>query len=34
MTDALSVLEAINSGGEPELTESLKSLAETHLVAL
>ena len=28
------VLEALNSGGEPELANSLKSLAETHRVAL
>ena len=34
LTDALSVLEALNNGGEPELTFSLKSLAETHRVAL
>ena len=34
LTDALSVLESLNSGGEPELTDSLKSLAETHRVAL
>ena len=34
LTDALSVLEALNSGGEPELADSLKSLTETHRVAL
>ena len=34
LTDALSVLEALNNGGEPELTDSLKSLAETHRVAI
>ena len=34
MTDALSVLEALNSGGEPELTDSLKSLAETYRIAI
>ena len=33
-TDALSVLEALNNGGEPELKDSLKSLAETHGVAI
>ena len=30
LNGALSVLEALNSGGEHELTDSLKSLAETH----
>ena len=34
LTDALSVLEALNNGGEPELTDSIKSLDETHRVAL
>ena len=34
LTDALSVLEALKSGGEPELTDSLKSLAETYRVAI
>ena len=34
LTDALSVLEALNNGGEPELTDSLMSLAKTHRVAI
>ena len=34
LTDALSVLEALNSEGEPELADFLKSLAETHRVDL
>ena len=34
LTDALSVLEALANGGEQELSDSLKSLAETHRVAL
>ena len=33
-TDALSVLDALASGCEPELADSLTSLAETHRVAL
>ena len=28
------MLEALNSGGEPKLADSLKSLAEAHRVAL
>ena len=28
------MLEALNNGGEPELTDSLKSLAGTHRVAI
>ena len=34
LTDALSVLEALNNGCKPELADSLKSLAETNRVAL
>ena len=34
LTDAISVLEALNKGGESELTDSLKSLAETQRVAI
>ena len=30
LTDALSVLEALNSGGEPELADSLMCLAHTQ----
>ena len=34
LTDALSVLEALNNGCKPELADSLKSVAETNRVAL
>ena len=34
LTDALSVLEAIKGGNEPELMESLRELTETHRVSL